>query len=213
EEFDITEFAMGREGRTVRLASADRVWGSNGTTTATGEATVSFVAPKDYVGPASMSFEVTDGVDGTDESGRTAVLTVPIKVLPAPESEEMVNEPPVVNPVTLRVAAGEDAESVDLSRAVSDPDGDELTFSEPAVRPPTGVSVGLDGTRVTAQAEPNAEVGASVDGTVTVSDGEAEVTIPVRVEVTATTRPLPTAVDDVVAEAVQGKPSTVSVLA
>src|SRR5699024_436206 len=84
---------------------------------------------------------------------------------------------------------------------------------EPAFRPPTGVSVGLDGTRVTAQAEPNAEVGASVDGTVTVSDGEAEVTIPVRVEVTATTRPLPTAVDDVVAEAVQGKPSTVSVLA
>lgn len=212
KEFDVTDFALGRDGRSVRLASEDRLWGSNGNTTATGPTTVSFVAPKDYVGPASMSFEVTDGKDGTDESGRTAVLTVPIKVLPAPEDQRRSNKPPEVNPVSLEVAAGEAAESVDLARAVSDPEGDKLTFSKPAFTPPAGLEVRLDGARITAQARADTKVGSTVEGTVTVSDGENKVTVPVRVKVTATTRPLPTAVDDSVAEAVQGKASTVSVL-
>lgn len=211
--FDLNELVQPRPGRTVRLVNDERVWGTHGETTATGPSTLTFLAPVDYVGPASMSFEVTDGKDGTDDEGRTAVLTVPITVLEAPATEqEKINEPPVTHPVNLTIAAGEAERGVDLSRAISDPDGDELTLSDLQISSSPGVTVTLDGDRLSGEAAPDAEVGAVLRGTITVSDGEFEVPLEVTVEVTASTRPLPTAVDDVVPEAVQGKTSVVDVL-
>ena len=35
-----------------------------------------------YFGPASISFEVTDGASATDPDGRTAILVLPITVVP-----------------------------------------------------------------------------------------------------------------------------------
>lgn len=213
KEFDLQDLVEPRPGRTIRLVSDERVWGTHGQATATGPATVSFLAPIDYAGPASMTFEVTDGADGTDEQGRTAVLTVPITVLEAPVTDtEKVNEPPVTNPVNLTVAAGEDSRSADLSRSSSDPDGDELTISDLQMSTSPGVTVTLDGDRLSAEAAPDAEVGAVLRGTVTVSDGEFDVAMEITVEVTASTRPLPSAVDDIVPEAIQGRTTGVDVL-
>ncbi|MFW6597988.1 Ig-like domain-containing protein [Propionibacteriaceae bacterium Y2011] len=217
KEFQIADFVQGRGGRAVRLTDDERIWATHGTATATGTGSVSFVAPVEYSGPASMTFEVTDGANATDPDGRTAVLTVPIKVLPAPQTPEgremePENQPPTAVPVTLTVAAGEEGRSLDLRPAVRDPDGDPLTFREPTFAAPAGLTVRLEGSRLSAEATPQVPAGTRVEGTVTAGDGEHTVPVQVTVEVTATTRPAPQAIDDVVPDAVQGRTTTVAVL-
>ncbi len=69
------------------------------------------------MGPAAVTFEVTDGSGPDDPDGHTALLTLPISVVP-PE-----NLPPELSTPTLDVAAGEEA-SIDLARFATDPDGD-----------------------------------------------------------------------------------------
>lgn len=74
--------------------------------------TLRFVAPKDYAGPASVTFTAADGKPG--DGGRTiistAVLTLPITVI-----GDMA-PPPVFSPIMVDVAAGEPAMTIDLTK-------------------------------------------------------------------------------------------------
>src|SRR5690625_6917949 len=70
--------------------------------------TLLFTAPRSYAGPASISFEVTDG-ERDDPTAGVRSFTLQITVYAA------VYYPPKFTPSTVEVAPGEDPRSIDRS--------------------------------------------------------------------------------------------------
>jgi len=205
-DIDITDWVLVVEGRTPRLTVEDKVTALEGTSEVTSLTELTYTSDAGYVGPAAVTFEVTDGSGPDDPDGNTALLTLPIEVLP-PE-----NMPPELtgNP-TLDVAAGEDA-SIDLARFATDPDGDALTFR--ASGQSQGVTVSLEGSTLRAQATPEVPKGTVVTVPITVTDGEhPPVEGSATLTVVASTRPLVRANADTLDDAHQGRASSVDVLA
>ncbi|WP_265520562.1 Ig-like domain-containing protein [Oerskovia flava] len=202
---DITDYVVVLEGRAPRLTVESKVTAREGSREVPDESTIVYTSNDGYSGPASVSFEVTDGSGPDDPDGNTAVLTLPITVLP-PE-----NLPPELREPSVEVAAGEDA-SVDLGRFASDPDDDPLTFTAGAS--PDGLTVTVEGSRAVVQATPQLPKGTSATIPLTVSDGEnPPVDGSLAVRVVASTRPLARANEDVVNDVHQGRTETVPVLA
>ncbi len=81
----LADYVTDPAGRAVRLTTTDRVWASPApalTAKAAGEHGVALTATGGYTGPGALTFEVTDGASLTDPDGRTAVITVPVPVVP-----------------------------------------------------------------------------------------------------------------------------------
>ena len=171
--------------------------------------TLRYTSAPGYFGKDAITFEVTDGSGPDDPAGRVATLTLPITVLP-PDNQQ----PTFVNG-SIDVAAGEEAAVLDLRALSSDPDpGDiqklrfELTGSVPS-----GFSANIDQGRLNVEASASTAKGTLATLGIRIDDGESEpVEGTVSVRVTASTRVLATANDDVVPEADQGKTITVPVL-
>ncbi|RBP97182.1 AAA family ATPase [Bifidobacterium aemilianum] len=94
------------------------------------EQTLSFTAPKDYAGPASISFTAVDGKRDKDKKRiiNSAVLTLPITVI----GRNM--PPPTFSSTTVDVTAGEEATAIDLKALTHSPgslyeDEKEYTYS------------------------------------------------------------------------------------
>lgn len=214
----VNDFVVGTRGRQVKLTAEDRMWGSNGEVKASDVQTVVFRAPETYVGPAAATFEVTDG-DLTDDTARQAVVTIPIKVLPPPkktedpDEPEKLNQPPVANPMTLTIGAGEGPKSIDMATSVTDPDGDKLEFSEMTGEAPTGTKVTVSGTTVTAEAEITVPPGTVMEwrGTATDTAGNSAELV-LTINVTESSKPRARAVDDQAGDGQQGQPTPVDVL-
>jgi hypothetical protein len=211
-EVGLDDVVVVRSGRSPRLTTEARVSATNGDGSAlvVDESTLRYTSAPTYAGPASLSFEVTDGSGPDDPQGRTAVLTLPVTVKPG------ANRPPVWNGAELRVSPGEDAAVLDLRTAVTDPDPDDaarLRFTGPSGSP-SGLTASVDGTRLSVTADAEVRKGTTATLQLSVTDGHSEpVAAPVTVSVTASTRPLAKAVDDVVADADQGETVSVDVLA
>ena len=202
---DITDYVLVVEGKTPRLTTEEKVTALEGTREVLSTTEITYTSAPDYVGPAAVTFEVTDGSGPDDPDGHTALLTLPISVVP-PE-----NLPPELSTPTLDVAAGEEA-SIDLARFATDPDGDPLTFR--ATGQAQGVTVSVEGTTLRAQATPDVPKGSVVQVPITVTDGEhPPVEGAATLTVVASTRPLARANPDTVDDAHQGKATTVPVLA
>lgn len=77
---------------------------------------------KDFRGPATLTFEVTDGKSADDPVGRRAVLTLPITV-----GDPGYNDvPPTFTPRAEKVEAGEPAIEVDLRSSTDQPNKDNI---------------------------------------------------------------------------------------
>ncbi|MFT4287311.1 Ig-like domain-containing protein [Nocardioides sp.] len=79
-------------------------------------------APADFVGRASVTFEVTDGADLNDATGLTSLLTIPIDVIATR------NEPPTLRDVDVQLVGGDEAEEkrIDLAAAAADANAEDL---------------------------------------------------------------------------------------
>jgi len=204
-DIDIADHVLVVEGRSPRLTTADQVQGLEGNAEVTGTTTMTYTPREGFTGSAGVTFEVTDGRSPDDPEGHTAVLTLPITVLP-PD-----NLPPEPGSPSGEVAAGEES-TVDLGRFAKDPDGDELRFELGGL--PDGIGATLSGTRVTLEASPEIPQGTELTVPFTVTDDEhPPVDGEMRVTVVASTRPLARAVDDTVDDAHQGEAVSVPVLA
>ncbi|WP_253691548.1 Ig-like domain-containing protein [Cellulosimicrobium protaetiae] len=202
---DITDYVLVVEGKTPRLTTEEKVTALEGTREVPSTTEIVYTSNAEYVGPAAVTFEVTDGSGPDDPDGHTALLTLPITVVP-PE-----NLPPELSTPTLDVAAGEEA-SIDLARFATDADGDPLTFK--ATGQAQGVTVTVEGSTLHAQATPDVPKGSVVQVPISVTDGEhPPVEGTATLTVVASTRPLARANQDTVDDAHQGKPTTVPVLA
>ena len=205
-EVDITDHVEVADGHEPRFTVEEKVTAVEGTREVTGPTTLTFTSADDYVGPASVTFEVTDGDGPDDPEGRTAVLTLPVDV------RASRNQPPEIKGTALlEVAAGEDA-ALDLSRIAVDPEGDPLTVE--VTGGAEGITFGTEGATVRAQAQPSVPRGTRATVPFTVSDGaNPPVTGELAVTVVASTRPLARANPDEVSDAHQGEAVEVDVLA
>jgi hypothetical protein len=203
-----------REGRSPRLTQTDRIKliGADGADpVANGGTGLKYTAGAEYVGPGSISFEVTDGTGPDDPNGLKSTLSIRTKVLPDPNK----NNPPVLLGSDVEVPKGDSA-SLDLGKLTSDPDSDdvqnmkyELTGSATS-----GFKVSVDGKTLKVSADDSVQIGQS--GTVQVKAKDPrglEAVATYKLALSASNRPKPVANDDAEPDAQSGKPVTVNVLA
>ncbi|MEY2849649.1 MAG: hypothetical protein RI885_2316 [Actinomycetota bacterium] len=209
-DIDINDFVIAVEGKTVRLADATSVQAThaNGDSLVVDDTTLRYTSADGYFGPASLSFEVTDGTSATDPEGRTATLVLPIRVTPRE------NPPPVFTGGVLDFEPGE-TKTIDLLRLTLYPnaeDLDELVFSAPAT-PPAGFDYRITDSTLVIQASPSTPKGTSTALAIGVRDSVSEGQAGrLQLGVVASTRPLARpAADSVIAQ--RGRSTTIDVLA
>lgn len=211
-EIPLSTYVRASGGKKVVITEAAKVAAvhSNGAALVKDQGTLVYTSSAGYFGQDAITFEVTDGTGPDDPEGRKAVLTLPITVL-TPE-----NQPPTFTAGQIDVAPGEDPASLDLGALTADPDPEDL----PKMRyslvggAPAGLSANIDGKRLTVSAASNTAKGTTATLAIRIDDGTTPpIEGSVTVRVTASTRAMPTANDDTVAEAPQGKPVSVPVLA
>ena len=210
-ELPLKDYVRAAGGKDVVITEAAKVAAvhANGADLIKDQRTLVYTSADRYFGTDAITFEVTDGTGPDDPEGRKATLTIPITVLP-PD-----NQPPTMVGATMNVAPGEDAASLDLAALATDPDPEDqgkLTFRLKG-SVPQGLTASIDGTALKVSAAAETAKGTQARLTVSADDGTttpAEATI--TVTVTASTRQLASANDDVIAQSNQGATESVAVL-
>ncbi|WP_267278326.1 Ig-like domain-containing protein [Arthrobacter sp. CDRTa11] len=211
---DLNEYVRVREGREPQITQVDkvRVQGADPQNVIGGDArTLRYSALKDYVGPGSVTFEVTDGSGPEDPQGLKSTLTIITRVIPDPNA----NHQPTFSGSDLEVPTAE-AASLDLgnlARDVDTGDQDKLTFELDGITP-EGFTATIDGQTLNVRSANGMAAGRKGTIPLKVTDGRSE---PVKAAVTATVvasnRPLATANEDVLDKANAGRTETINVLA
>jgi large repetitive protein len=159
--------------------------------------TLKFTAPRDYAGPASITFTATDGKhnDKVDKNGskqakiiNSAVITLPITVVGRNVP------PPTFSAPTINVAAGEDAKTVDLkalTHAPGDLDTDEMdyTYSGGEVSGPITTHLTAGG-KLTVEASTDAPIGSVTSIPISIKYSNGTVNAGLTAQVSQSTRPL-----------------------
>ncbi|WP_254423613.1 Ig-like domain-containing protein [Actinomyces sp. oral taxon 897] len=198
---DVRDYVLVRPGRSARVTDASTLGASVGVDPGirlSDEYHVTFRVAADYYGKTSVSFTARDGA-AEDDSATSASLTLPLEV------ESTRNNPPTLRPTLIRVAAGEDAVTQDLSLMVDDPEGaDPAGFAYQVSDVPAGVSASLSGHTLSVRADAGQAKGPLGSLTVSVDDGSGAVTAQVPVTLVASTRALTQVSDAVITAARSG---------
>lgn len=139
---------------------------SDGTGLLKNPETLRFVAPKNYSGPASLTFEVSDSRKASDPDANTAVLTLPITVLGTEE------RPPQFSAPTVTVVAGEEPQGLSLPTLTSSPSGAHDYGYEVRGTVPTGFTATLDGTTLLVGASAATPAGKTAHISLSISYGD-----------------------------------------
>ncbi|MFP5366269.1 MAG: fibronectin type III domain-containing protein, partial [Actinomycetes bacterium] len=213
-DVDLDVWVKVREGRSPRLTQTDRIKliGADGGDPVTGDGTgLKYTAGTDYVGPGSLTFEVTDGTGPDDPAGLKSTLSIRTKVLPDPNK----NNPPELLGASVDVPKGDSA-STDLGKLTSDPDRDDVEKMkyELVGGAPAGFNASIDGRTLKVSAADSSGAGTTAAVQVKARDPRGlEATATYQLKVTASNRPKPVANDDVQDNVAAGKSVTVDVLA
>ena len=207
---DLNDYVIAVGGKDVRLTDASTVEATHadGSDLVVDDDTLVYRSADKYFGPASISFEVTDGTSVTDPNGLTAVLVLPIKVLPRD------NQPPDFTGAVIDFEPGQE-KIIDLLKLTSYPypdDLDELAYT--VLSPfPQGFTHVLNGSLLTIRANDNAVQGDQTGISLAVRDDLSEGRSG-RIDLTVvkSTRPLLRPAPDS-AVATRGSTTTVDVLA
>jgi hypothetical protein len=99
----LSDYVVAGSGRTVRLTDSNlvRAVHSDGSSLVDGDQRLRFTSTAGYFGPASISFEVTDGDTASDSNGNVATLVLPITVVPS------TNQPPTFNGALVEFEPGQ----------------------------------------------------------------------------------------------------------
>lgn len=153
--------------------------------------TLRFTAPKDYAGPASITFTAVDGKRGKGDSVKivnSAVLTLPITVIGRDVPAPTFSSP------TVDVAAGESATTIDLTALTHSPSGlydDEKQYTYAGGANSNGVDAKVSTAgKLTVSASKTAAPGTMVSVPVNITYAKGTVNAGVTVRVTASNRPL-----------------------
>lgn len=207
---DLNDYIIAVGGKPVRLTDSSTVLAthSDGGELVRDEDTLVYTSAEKYFGPASISFEVTDGASATDPEGRTAILVLPIEVLPRD------NQAPVFGGAVIDFEPGQEKE-IELLKLTTYPypdDLDELAYS--VLSPlPEGFTYSLSGTTLTLRANNSAFSGTRTSISLGVHDDLSEgKSGRIELNVVPSTRPLASPATDL-AIAQRGESTVVDVLA
>ncbi|WEV65519.1 Ig-like domain-containing protein [Bifidobacterium sp. ESL0764] len=159
--------------------------------------TMKFTAPRDYAGPASITFTVSDGKrdNSKDKNGskqariiNSSVLTLPITVIGRNVP------PPTFSSSTISVAAGEDAKTIDLTALTHAPSGldedeKDYTYSGGAASGAIESHLSSNG-KLTVKAPTDATVGSMSSIPITIKYSAGTVSAGITAQVVQSTRPL-----------------------
>jgi hypothetical protein len=206
----LNDYVIAIGGKPVRLTDTTtvRATHADGSSLVADDQTLVFRSADKYFGPASISFEVTDGASAEDENGRKATLVLPINVTPRE------NQPPVFNGAVIDFEPAQE-KTIDLLRLTNYPypdDLDELAYT--ALAPlPVGFSYTLTGQTLSIRANADAVKGTTTALVLGVRDdleeGKAGT---IQLNVVASGRPLAKPASDS-AITPRGKTTTIDVLA
>ncbi|MGO5149265.1 Ig-like domain-containing protein [Bifidobacterium boum] len=153
--------------------------------------TLRFTAPKDYAGPASITFTAVDGKRSKGDSVKivnSAVLTLPITVIGRDVPAPTFSSP------TVDVAAGESATTIDLTVLTHSPSGlydDEKQYTYAGGANSNGVDAKVSAAgKLTISASKTAAPGTTVSVPVNITYAKGTVNAGVTIRVTASNRPL-----------------------
>lgn len=206
----LNDYIVAVGGRKVRLTDAAtvRATHANGDDLVLSGDTLQYTSSSRYFGPASISFQVTDGSSATDPQGNVATIVLPIEVTPRE------NQPPVFTGALIDFEPGQ-SKTIDLTKLTSYPyakDQGELTFSVQNPQP-AGVSTSLSGQKLTISVAAGTPKGATPSISIGVKDavnpGQAG---RIDINVVPSTRPLASPQPDRVV-APRGQTTRVDVLA
>lgn len=220
---NLDTMVKGTRGRHVRLTSADTVHATKGIATVTSSG-IDFQADVAYAGPASVVFEVADQADPSDRTARRGYVTILINVLPAADRPQGGSGPDQVantapqgpESIQLQVGAGEPQETFPLQGRFVDAEGDTFVFRDWQVTSGSDSiswSASVNGDVLTASAKVTAK-GSTLTLSGRVVDAyNASRPVSVTITVVGSTRPLPEAQPDVIADANAGQAKSIPVLA
>lgn len=184
----LNDYVIAIGGKAVRLTDSTMVSAthSDGSALVIDDQTLAFTSADKYFGPASISFEVTDGATADDREGRRATLVLPITVTPRE------NQPPVFNGAIIDFEPAQE-KVLDLLRLTDYPypdDLDELDYT--ALAPlPVGFSYTLTGQVLTIRAREDAAKGTTTALVLGVRDDLSEGKAGrIQLNVVASSRPL-----------------------
>jgi hypothetical protein len=206
----LNQYVIAAQGKKVQLTDTSSVTAthSDGSPLVVDSQTLQFTSASQYFGPASISFQVTDGTSPNDPNGRTAILVLPIKVLPK------TNQPPVFlgGQIDFEPGSSVDIDLVKLTNYPYQSDLGELAYNLEAPLP-TGFTTSLTGQHLTIGANDNAVVGTTSTLTVGVRDSSSVGTAgTIQLIVVPSTKPLAQpAPDSAVVQ--RGQSTTIDVLA
>ncbi|MET1043420.1 MAG: Ig-like domain-containing protein [Microbacteriaceae bacterium] len=207
---NLNDYVVAIGGRQVRLtdSSTVRATNSDGSDLVVDASTLQFSSADLYFGPASITFEVTDGSSASDPNGRTAILSLPITVTPRE------NQPPAFAGATVEFEPGTERE-FDLLRMTNYPypdDYDELRYELQGTLP-AGFEFALDGQRLTVRVDEATPKGTTTAVTVGVRDTATAGTAGrIQLRVVPSTRPLARPTPDFQVTK-RGQATTIDVLA
>ncbi|CAN5288785.1 hypothetical protein BH09ACT1_BH09ACT1_10260 [soil metagenome] len=113
---DILDVPSGRPA-TITKAADTSATNSAGGSPFVNPKTLTFTPAKDYRGPAAITFRVNDGRDPGTSADRITLLTLPITVGSADQSDV----PPTFTPPNVQIEAGEAAQTIDLRDSTYQP--------------------------------------------------------------------------------------------
>lgn len=208
-EFELADYVTVSRN-SPRITSADRVQATNdnGEPLVVDVDTLVYTSELGYTGPATLSFEVTDGADESDPDASTAVLSIPLLVRPSSAV------PPTFSGASLQVPQNGEV-AFDLTTATRDPDPGDLEEMDYELvgGQSEQIDAALSGQVITLSAPVDANVGASVSYSIEIVDGAGNREPGTVVgTVVISNEPLAIVRDDA-AEATQGVASNVNVLA
>ncbi|MEJ3404543.1 Ig-like domain-containing protein [Rathayibacter sp. YIM 133350] len=153
---DINKYVVAVGGRKVRLTDSGtvRATHADGADLVADAQTLRFRSAEKYFGPASISFEVTDGTSADDPDGHVATIVLPIMVT------ARENQPPAFAGAVIDFEP-EQQKSIDLRKLTTYPypdDLDELAYSilDPK---PQGFTATLNASTLTVKADSSAPKG------------------------------------------------------
>ncbi|UVJ40784.1 Ig-like domain-containing protein [Arthrobacter sp. CJ23] len=211
---NLSEYVRVREGRVPQITQADRirVQGADPRDVILGSGNaLRYAALKDYVGPGSVTFEVTDGSGPEDPQGLKSTLSIITRVIPDPAA----NHEPTFSGSELEVPKGETAtlELGNLAKDIDAGDQEKLKFEFDGATP-EGFTATIDGQLLKVSSATGMAAGRKGTIPLKVSDGRSgPVKAAVTAAVVASSRPLPTANEDVLEKANAGRTETINVLA
>ena len=190
---NIADYVRVGAGKTAYVDGADSVSATKAANNDlyVNDQTLQFTAPKDYAGPASITFTAVDSKRGKDDTVKivnSAVLTLPITVIGRDVPAPTFSSP------TVDVAAGESATTIDLTALTHSPSGlydDEKQYTYSGGTSSGGIEAKVSAAgKLTVSAAKTTAPGTTVSVPVSITYAKGTVNAGVTVRVTASNRPL-----------------------